>query len=1381
MIPVDPTLATTAWPLAGLFDALRREGFQLRPDDYVEVVQVLNTFQPQSYADLQALIAPLIVTSDEEQEKFDRIFERVRQAEGIQPHVVTKKRLPWNWLITAFLVLVVVGYTAFFWPAPTFKTDLYLLKPEGPYEVGDTLVFSIDSSMRQAAGSRARWQWETADGQPYPHPNELELQVVAEHAGPLVVNVRGRQGRGLLFTSWTDSIRSIEIPICDNLPVVQIDSVRLSTSPLRYRFSARLVGSVKPLQRTNWQLNDGVVASNQTEWEHTFKAGSVPAAYNVRFTAFPDTVQRLCFGEARLEVDVPELNQPPFTIDLQPAGNLIKPITQRTNAYAWAIGLVGTLLAILMGIYYWLTAQKPAKKNDLNLTGTNPLSRFASTKPPLEIPFENRDRELITLDQAFYRTVRLLRQPAEGEIRRLNIGQTMQATMHEGGLPTLVYQPHFTETEYLFLIDQSQVRSQQVALFEYLFQAFTRENVCVERFFFHKTFDRFTNETHPKGLSLRQLSDSYTGRTLIIWSNGYPLLYPPYPVVEPFVRDALVDWPLRAILTPVPFADWGSKELALKADFLLLPADLVGQLRLMQVLTENQPNQDAYLEQHEKELYSTDYVDFRSVAGLRKYLGDELIQWLAALAIYPRIRWEVVVEMGRTLMTPEAVNFTNLLKLARISWMQEGSFPDKTRLELLKTLHPDNEVKARVTLLRMLNKAEQYFPGDHFYDGEKFLLQTASQFALYAYDSEKYAEYQPAQQVFKALYEQGQYPDGAMLRYLENPDGIWTTLLPTTGSSIDQSSQSSVDSLRPIPLQAYLTNLPAPPEAAPEEPPINRKPQYLLAAIGATFLSLLGLWYLSSRPQNQEIDLDQQIPVTISLDSSLCVTARNTVNNAYNSPRWRFFLNDSLLTVNSLHATRSLPLRNLIMDSAKVPADSMALRAMFSVSDTMSGGGRQYSSVQFSRDTLRVRISCPNSLIVPPTASNDSSSTVYIQYSFRDQINKARQLQTRLSASGFRVPGIELRATYRDSTQVRYFANQDRSEADSVASIVKSLFKLRIVRIVKVGGIKKAPVEVWLNTGAATNAFICQSVPISWANQFNGWQAKVNGYTYTINTSRNRITLNTESSKVPPTVDPKTGALSAIGSSLSIELAGSIESICRQNGVYIVQLANHIGRTLLIRNVTRTSCTLAVVRFNANQLNGSQGKAYFDRVLSSASFRQYRYVTTKQPQSQTTNADAVQQTTNPGNEYNQSPIQTATPAPTSTESLRLAAQKSADMTVKAGLEAYQNGQYEEAVKLFDQSLEKNPANAFVLDMKGSSLFKLKRYDEAEATLLTATKVDPKDAWPYFDLARVYCAMGRSAEANSAKRQAIKLQPDMQTIMRKDREFIRVCGAEASAK
>lgn len=772
--------------LARLFAALRREGFRLRPDDYVEVQRVLETFRPQTPDDVRALVAPLLVTSAAEQEKFDRVFEAAFQKISLPtppaPPPAPPQKSRWGWWVGAGAALLLFLYVAFLWPMPNVSSTAVAHRFAGPYEVGDTLRFEVDSAVRNAAGPQVHWTWEIPDG--LSHANEPEVAVVARKPGEVEIKLAVTRHEGLLvpgaFVTTTSTVR---FPICANLPLVQLD-----TLPSRggwHRYAAR-VTSGQPVRAVVWEVNGTAVsrdfaARDRYAFDYAPPRQSYGGSYVLAVRAYPDTSESLCYGEATLSRFVPGKDEATFALGVRSAGPRIVPQTRVKAPFVATTWGLGVALALVLGLYGWRVwrdaRQKPSPPPTPPDDGENPLARFTGDEPPLEIPFENREASLIVHDEEFHQVVRTLRQRNEEETTRLHVPHTLRATLREGGFPTLVFQPRLVEVEYLFLIDRSQVRSQQVALFEYLFRAFCRENVGIERFFFHQHFDRFTNETHPHGLTLRQLTDAYRSRTLVVWSNGHPLLHPVVAAVDPALREALAEFAHRAVLTPVPFADWGRKERALQEFFLLLPADLPGQVRLMQALAEGQTRQDAYL-RAQALAPGPGLQDLRSIAKLRAYLADDdLLQWLGAVALYPRLRWEVVVEMGRAVLPPERLNFGNLLKLVRIPWMHEGALPDRTRLELLKLLTPENEVKARETLLRMLDHAERYFPGERLFGEEKYLLQTTNRFTLYAHDANRYASYAPALKEFQTLRGKRLLPDRTMVRYLENEDRAWRTAI----------------------------------------------------------------------------------------------------------------------------------------------------------------------------------------------------------------------------------------------------------------------------------------------------------------------------------------------------------------------------------------------------------------------------------------------------------------------------------------------------------------------------------------------------------------------------------------------------------------------------
>ena len=71
--------------------------------------------------------------------------------------------------------------------------------------------------------------------------------------------------------------------------------------------------------------------------------------------------------------------------------------------------------------------------------------------------------------------------------------------------------------------------------------------------------------------------------TMLIAGNAYNLLDRAYPVAKPAHMDALNQWAHKAIITPVPYPDWGIKEKTIGEQIILLPADLSALEYLMPV------------------------------------------------------------------------------------------------------------------------------------------------------------------------------------------------------------------------------------------------------------------------------------------------------------------------------------------------------------------------------------------------------------------------------------------------------------------------------------------------------------------------------------------------------------------------------------------------------------------------------------------------------------------------------------------------------------------------------------------------------------------------------------------------------------------------------
>jgi tetratricopeptide (TPR) repeat protein len=106
--------------------------------------------------------------------------------------------------------------------------------------------------------------------------------------------------------------------------------------------------------------------------------------------------------------------------------------------------------------------------------------------------------------------------------------------------------------------------------------------------------------------------------------------------------------------------------------------------------------------------------------------------------------------------------------------------------------------------------------------------------------------------------------------------------------------------------------------------------------------------------------------------------------------------------------------------------------------------------------------------------------------------------------------------------------------------------------------------------------------------------------------------------------------------------------------------------------------------------------------------------------------------------------------------------------------AFHNRNYSTALDYYDQALKADPKNAYLLNLKAYTLFKLKKNTEAIEVQRQSVNVDPNYAWGYFDLARFQCSQDQFEEARSSITKALELRPDLKKKMEDDGEFKRLC-------
>lgn len=335
----------------------------------------------------------------------------------------------------------------------------------------------------------------------------------------------------------------------------------------------------------------------------------------------------------------------------------------------------------------------------LFLKKTPTKEKKLKTGPPYFLPFPDQNC-LIELPIEFNYISNAMRQRREGDIQRLDIPGSISRTIRSGGFPELKCKQTSMPSEYLVLIDKQGIRNQQSKLLEYLVDSLEREDIFIEKFFFHSDPRNCWNKNFPGGLTLQELKNKFSKHRLVIFGDGAYMVDPFEGQLASWAKPLFENWNERALLTPVAVGDWGYKEQLLNVElFVVLPADISGQLALIDFISKPEKIdfkklRTQFLDQNQ----GSCKIDFDDISDLKSYLdNDALFDWICALSIYPKPTWEVTLAIGEKFRESKRKNlltYNNLLKLTRIKWMQTGDMPSGIKKKLLNEIQEKYEIKA---------------------------------------------------------------------------------------------------------------------------------------------------------------------------------------------------------------------------------------------------------------------------------------------------------------------------------------------------------------------------------------------------------------------------------------------------------------------------------------------------------------------------------------------------------------------------------------------------------------------------------------------------------------------------------------------------------------
>jgi formylglycine-generating enzyme required for sulfatase activity len=391
------------------------------------------------------------------------------------------------------------------------------------------------------------------------------------------------------------------------------------------------------------------------------------------------------------------------------------------------------LLALAAGLWAFL-AWLERKRRQLI------VERNKSGKPPYVWNIRIPELDPPDPGDAFGLTVNALRRRTTDDSRLLDLPATIRASIRKGGMAEFRFRQQTRPPEYLLLVDRHDVRDHRARLFDDLYLLLRQNEVLVERFFYNGDIRLCHNDQFPDGLSLDELSTRFPQHRLLVLGAGR-LLFSSISGRLAKWTEQFDRWKDRALLSPLPAADWGRRERALAGLFRFAPASLPGLRLLLETFDSDEAEPAAARFDKLAALALPQSVTFDADADLRqnleRHFPDEKTRiWLAACALWPELHYDLTLWLGHwldrffgepnhTAAARPVASFERLSDLLRLPWFESGEMPEPAReilLDWLRNAHPGLETRLRTAIHALL---EQNAPPEDSAAWDDFAMRVA--------------------------------------------------------------------------------------------------------------------------------------------------------------------------------------------------------------------------------------------------------------------------------------------------------------------------------------------------------------------------------------------------------------------------------------------------------------------------------------------------------------------------------------------------------------------------------------------------------------------------------------------------------------------------------
>jgi hypothetical protein len=397
------------------------------------------------------------------------------------------------------------------------------------------------------------------------------------------------------------------------------------------------------------------------------------------------------------------------------------------------------------------------------------------------VRFAERDY-LIPQPRALQKIKSYLKRPAIIQSPGFDIKKSINQSIRNAGYSSLAYTSELKDRKYLFLTDNLHADAHMTSLLNYVLDNISASITATVRYSYTGNAETAQDE-NGNPVSFEELAYRYRGYNLIIIGNGYSFFHTRNEQLKKQLNAFFESMASRSVITPKPLDDWSDREFVIAGNnFQLAPADIAEIELLAKAIAEESPITKNQLLNRLPHAYSVTNYSFEHVQSLKQYLNvEKLFQLICALAVYPRLQWPLTLALSDALKIE--LNYDQLLKIARIPWLNKDQLDDKIRLELLNSLTAETEVAARETIISLLDEARKSIAENSPAFTELNTQYNINAFFLFSYDQYTYRQYGDTKYTFGDYWQN--LTEWALQEHVDSGS---SALLPRR-----RSDQSSVD------------------------------------------------------------------------------------------------------------------------------------------------------------------------------------------------------------------------------------------------------------------------------------------------------------------------------------------------------------------------------------------------------------------------------------------------------------------------------------------------------------------------------------------------------------------------------------------------------------